>query len=94
MGFLPQIVMKRYIRANSDKPVLKNVQVEWNELDDGSGMKYTIYSSDDEVLFEELFDYQDVDTDAIYDSAADMAITVLSQKFDLTNEVKEALKGG
>lgn len=86
--------MKRYIRANSDKPVLKNVQVEWNELDDGSGMKYTIYSSDDEVLFEELFDYQDVDTDAIYDSAADMAITVLSQKFDLTNEVKEALKGG
>ena len=86
--------MKRYIRANSDQPVLKNVQVEWNELDDGSGMKYTIYSSDDEVLFEELFDYQDVDTDAIYDSAADMAITVLSQKFDLTNEVKEALKGG
>ena len=86
--------MKRYIRANSDKPVLKNVQVEWNELDDGSGMKYTIYSNDDEVLFEEIFDYQDVDTDAMYDSAVDMAITVLSQKFDLTNEVKEALKGG
>lgn len=84
--------MKRYIRANSDKPVLKNVQVEWNELDDGSGMKYTIYSNDDEVLFEEIFDYQDVDPDAIYDSAADMAILVLSQQYDLTDEVIQAIK--
>lgn len=85
--------MKRYICANSAKPVLKNVQVEWDELDDGSGMKYTIYSSDDEVLFEEIFDYQDVDPDAIYDSAADMAITVLSLTYDLTDDVIQAIKG-
>lgn len=85
--------MKRYIKADSAKPVLKDVNIEWVELDDGSGITYTVYSGD-EVIFEELFDYQDVDTDAMYDSAVDMAITVLSQKFDLTNEVKEALKGG
>lgn len=85
--------MKRYIKADTEKPVLEDVKAEWSELDDGSGITYTVYSGD-EVIFEELFDYQDVDTDAMYDSAVDMAITVLSQKFDLTNEVKEALKGG
>ncbi len=84
--------MKRYIRATTDKPILKTIQTEWTELDNDSGIKYTIYSYDDEVLFEEVFDYQDVDPDAIYDSAADMAILVLSQKYDLTDEVIQAIK--
>lgn len=84
--------MKRYIRATTDKPILKTIQIEWTELDNDSGIKYTIYSYDDEVLFEEIFDYQDVDPDAIYDSAADMAILVLSQQYDLTDEVIQAIK--
>ena len=84
--------MKRYIRATTDKPILKTIQIEWAELDNDSGIKYTIYSYDDEVLFEEIFDYQDVDPDAIYDSAADMAILVLSQQYDLTDEVIQAIK--
>ena len=84
--------MKRYIRATTDKPILKTIQIEWTELDNDSGIKYTIYSCDDEVLFEEIFDYQDVDPDAIYDSAADMAILVLSQKYDLTDEVIQTIK--
>ena len=84
--------MKRYIKAGTEKPVLEDVKAEWSELDDGSGITYTVYS-DDEVLFEEIFDYQDVDPDAIYDSAVDMATLVLSQKYTLTDEVKEALKG-
>lgn len=84
--------MKRYIRATTDKPILKTIQIEWTELDNDSGIKYTIYSYDDEVLFEEVFDYQDVDPDAIYDSAADMAILVLSQTYDLTDEVIQAIK--
>lgn len=84
--------MKRYIRANSNKPVLKNVRIEWDEMNDGSGIKYTIYSYDDEVLFEELFDYQDVDPDTIYDSASDMAVLALSRQYELTDEVIQAIK--
>lgn len=84
--------MKRYIKANSEKPVLKTIQTDWEELPDGSGIKYTISSYDDKVLFEELFDYQDVDPDAIYDSAADMAILVLSQTYELTDEVIDTIR--
>lgn len=84
--------MKRYIRAATDKPILKTIQIAWTELDNDSGIKYTIYSSDYEVLFEEIFDYQDVDPDAAYDSAPDMAILVLSQQYDLTDEVIQAIK--
>lgn len=83
--------MKRYIRANTEKHTLNDIQIEWKELDDGSGITYTIYSGD-KVVFEELFDYQDVDPDAIYDSASDMAIAVLSQSYDLTDEAIKAIK--
>ena len=76
--------MKRYIKATTEKPELNSVQTDWEEID--SGIKFTVYSGD-EVLFEEVFDYNDVDPDAIYDSAVDMAITVLSQKYTLTDEV-------
>jgi len=76
--------MKRYIKANTEKPELTSVQTDWEEID--NGIKFTVYSGD-EVLFEEVFDYNDVDPDAIYDSAIDMAITVLSQKYTLTDEV-------
>ena len=84
--------MKRYIKADTEKPVLDDVRVDWEELDDGSGITYTVFSGDD-IIFEEVFDYQDVDSDAIYDSAIDMATLVLSQKYKLTDEVKQALKG-
>ena len=82
--------MKRYIRANTQKPELKSIQAEWSELD--NGIKFTIYSYDDEVLFEEVFDYDDVDPDTIYDSAIDMAILVLSQKYEISDEVISDLK--
>ena len=84
--------MKRYVRANTEKPELKDIQTEWVELEDGSGITYTIYS-EDKVIFEELFDYQDVDPDVIYDSAVDMAIAALSQSYDLTDEAIKAIKG-
>lgn len=84
--------MKRYIRANSQKPVLDYVKTDWGELDDGSGITFTIYSEDDEVLFEELFDYSDVDSDAIYDSAVEFAIIALSQKYELTDEAIKDIK--
>jgi len=84
--------MKRYIKANTEKPVLDNVEVIWSELEDGTGMVYEIYSGD-ELLFEELFDYSDVDPDAIYDSAVDMAVAVLSQKYELSDKVINQLKG-
>lgn len=85
--------MKRYIRANSQKPILDYVKTDWEELEDGSGITFTIYSEDDEVLFEELFNYEDVDADAIYDSAIDMAIIALSQKYELTDEAIDDIKG-
>jgi hypothetical protein len=85
--------MKLYIQANSSKPTLDYITTEWEEFDDESGIKFTVYSEDNEVLFEEIFDYQDVDSDAIYDSAADMAILALSQKYELSNDVISTLKG-
>lgn len=84
--------MKRYIKANSEKPTLSSVATEWNELDSGEGIMFTVYS-DDEVVFEEVFDYQDVDPDQIYDSAAELAIISLSQQYDLTDEVKSIIQG-
>lgn len=85
--------MKRYIKANSEKPVLNYVSTDWEEFEDGSGIKFTIYSDSDEVLFEEVFNYDDVDSDAIYDSAIDMAIVALSQKYELTDEVIDMIRG-
>ena len=85
--------MKRYIKTNSGKPVLDDIEVVWSELDNGSGILLTIYpdKDSDEVLFEELFDYADVDSDAIYGSALDMAKLALSQKYELTDRALEAL---
>jgi hypothetical protein len=86
--------MKRYIKSSTEKPTLDYVTTEWEEFDDGSGIRFTIYSEDNEVLFEEVFDYDDVDSDAIYDSAIDMAILALSQKYDISNEAIQMIKGG
>ena len=83
--------MKIYIRANTQKPTLDFVRTEWEDLE--NGIKFTVYSDADEMLFEEVFDYQDVDSDAIPGSAADMAILVLSQKYDLSDDVISTLKG-
>ena len=85
--------MKRYIRANTEKPKIDQVTTEWEEFDDGTGIKFTIYSDDDEVLFEEIFDYEDVDSDAIYDSAAELAVLSLSQQYDLSDEVINTIQG-
>ena len=84
--------MKLYIKANSEKPVLDYVKTDWEEFDDGTGIKFTIYSDTDDILFEEVFDYDDVDSDAIYDSAVDMAIIALSQKYELSDEVISTIK--
>ena len=84
--------MKRYIKAETEKPTLDHVDVVWSELEDGSGMLFDVYS-DDELLFEEILDYQDVDSDAIYDSATEMAIIALDQKYELTDEVIAEIKG-
>lgn len=85
--------MKRYIRANSEKLTLSSVITEWNELDSGEGIMFTVFDDDGNVIFEEVFDYQDVDPDQIYDSAAELAIISLSQQYTLTEEVKSIIKG-
>lgn len=85
--------MKLYIKANSEKPILDYVKTDWEEFEDGSGIKFTIYSDTDDILFEEVFNYDDVDPDAIYDSAIDMAIIALSQKYELSDDVIAAIKG-
>lgn len=83
--------MKRYIKANSGKPKLSSITTEWNELDTGEGIMFTVYSDSGDVLFEELFDYQDVDSDAIYDSAVELAILSLSQQYELSDHIIEQL---
>lgn len=84
--------MKIYVHASSDKPKLDFIDTVWQEFDDRSGIKFTIYSKAGDVLFEEVFDYSDVDSDAIYDSAIDMARAVLSQKFDIQDSLFDDVK--
>ena len=86
--------MKRYIRANTEHPKLERVLTQWRELGDHTGIVFTILSEDNELLFEELFDYVDVDDDAIYDSAVDLARLALSQKYDLSDEVIDTIREG
>lgn len=87
--------MKLYIKANSEKPVLDNIEAVWSEVENGDGILFTIYEDrkSDKVLFEEFFDYNDVDADAIYDSAIEMAIVALSQKYELSDEAIKDIKG-
>ena len=84
--------MKRYIKASSGKPTLDHLQVVWSELENGSGLLYSVKTDDGELLFEEVFDYQDVDVDAAYDSAPDMAIAVLSQQYELSDQALAELQ--
>ena len=84
--------MKLYIKATTEKPTIDQVTTEWEEFEDGTGIKYTIYSGDD-VIFEEIFNYADIDSDAVYDSAADLAILSLSQQYDLSDDVINTIKG-
>ena len=83
--------MKLYIRANEQKPLIDNIRAEWEDID--NGIKFTVYSDSDEVLFEEVFDYSDVDSDAIYDSAVDMTILALEQKYELSDNAIAEIKG-
>lgn len=73
--------MKRYIKANVEKPLLEDIETEWKPLEDNTGITFSIYSDSGETLFEELFDYNDVDSDAIYDSAIQLAMVSLAQKY-------------
>lgn len=82
--------MKRYIKANSQKPELTDVYTEWTDID--NGIKFTVYSADDDILFESVYDFSDVDPDAIYDSAIEMAILSLSQKYTVSDQAIEELK--
>lgn len=73
--------MKRYIKANVEKPLLEDIKTEWKPLENNTGITFSIYSDSGETLFEELFDYNDVDSDAIYDSAIQLAMVSLAQKY-------------
>ena len=46
--------MKRYIKASSGKPTLDHLQVVWSELENGSGLLYSVRTDDGEILFEEV----------------------------------------
>lgn len=81
--------MKIYVRANSDKPLLNKISTEWEDIE--NGISYIIRSDTGEVIYEQIFDYSDVDPDAIYDSALDMALAALQLKYTLSDEVIEKL---
>ena len=85
--------MKIYIKSNTDeKPILDSVRTSWKELGDGSGIVFTIFSPSNEILFEQIFDYNDVDPDNIYESAIDMAILALSLQYELTGKAINIIK--
>ena len=77
--------MKIYVRANSDKPLLNKISTEWEDIE--NGISFIIRSDAGEVIYEQIFDYSDVDPDAIYDSALDMALAALQLKYTLSDEV-------
>lgn len=82
--------MKKYIKsAQEEKPLLKTISTEWEEID--NGIKFTVYSFDDEILFEAIFDYYEADPDQIPDSAFEMARMTLSQKYELSDAVLDTL---
>ena len=85
--------MKRYIKTNTEKPTLDSVRIDWEEFEDGTGIKFTVFSEDYDVLFEEIFNYDDVDSDLIYDSAIDMAVAALSLNYNLTDNAIRDLQG-
>lgn len=85
--------MKVYIKSTTEKPLLDNVNTIWREFGDESGIVFTVLSSDNDILFEAVFDYDDVDPDAVYDSAIDMAVIALSQKYELSDEAIADIKG-
>lgn len=82
--------MKRYIKANNGKPTLDSIRIEWEELDDS--IQFTVYSKDDQVLFTEVFDYNDIDADLIPESAAEFAYVALSQEYELSDDVITTLQ--
>lgn len=84
--------MKRYILANTYKPTLDSVKTIWKEFGDESGIVFTVLSDDNYILFESVFDYNDVDPDNIYDSAIEFAIIALSQKYELTDNAIRSMK--
>jgi hypothetical protein len=77
--------MKIYVRANSDKPLLNKISTEWEDIE--NGISFIIRSDAGEVIYEQVFDYSDVDPDAVYDSALDMALAALQLKYTLSDEV-------
>lgn len=77
--------MKIYVRANSGKPMLNKISTEWKDIE--NGIMLTISSDTGDVLFEQIFDYSDVDPDAVYDSALNMALAALQQKYELSDDV-------
>ena len=81
--------MKIYVRANSDKPLLNKISTEWEDIE--NGISFIIRSDAGEVIYEQIFDYSDVDPDAIYDSALDMALAALQLKYTLSDEVIKEL---
>ena len=83
--------MKFYIKSTTEKPKIDNLTTEWEELEDQSGIKFTVYSDSGDVLFEEIFDYADVDSDAIYDSAVELATLSLSQQYELSDQALDEL---
>ena len=85
--------MKLYIKATTQKPVIDNVLVTWEDLESGDGMKYSISDESGDILFEALFDYDEVDSDAMYDSAIDMALLSLSRQYDLTDNAISVIRG-
>jgi hypothetical protein len=85
--------MKLYIKANTQKPVIDEVSTDWEELENDSGIKFTIYDESGDTLFEVVFDYDEVDSDAIYDSAIEMALLSLSRQYDLTDNAKAIIMG-
>lgn len=77
--------MKFYIKSDSTKPFLSSVKTTWKEFSDGSGIVFTVLSDRNKLLYEAVFDYDDVDSDAIYGSAIEMAILALSQQYELSD---------
>lgn len=77
--------MKIYLKANSDKSHLPNIDVFWGETEANELWLAIIHPEEAQYLFSKTYSYDEYDADSLYDIATDEAITELSKRYTLSD---------
>lgn len=77
--------MKIYLKANSDKPYLPNIDVFWGETENNEIWFAIIHPEEAQYLFSKTYSYDEYDADSLYKIATDEAIAELSKRYTLSD---------